>query len=67
MGLQAAEPLARILNSVEAGSPWPEQLLLARAFFFSKPMIGQRTPYGYRAITSCSTLTEDGQRADGLS
>ena len=54
--LKAYGYLADLLNDVEKGAPWPEQLTNARAAFLSKDPDDELNPLAYRVLLMLAAL-----------
>ena len=48
--------LARMLNRIEAGAPWPTPLLHAKAVFLSKDVNKLEDPMAYRVLLILPTV-----------
>ena len=50
LSTKAFKYLADMLNDIEGGAPWPEQLNIARAAFLSKGSEDELNPLAYRVL-----------------
>ena len=57
LSLQVCRYLADMLNDIERGAPWPEQLSSARAAFLSKDPDDELNPLAYRVLLMLPAIT----------